>query len=85
MKTICRQLNIKEFPFEIKDSNNNVIYYEDSNGYWYKQEYDSSNNVIYFENSNELIIDNRPKHVELTLEEIAEKFNINVNDLKIKK
>ena len=127
MKTICQQLNIKEFPFVIKDSNNNEIYYEDSDGYWYKQEYDSNNNVIYFENSNGywwkkkwnlnnkevycedskgywskkeynsnnniiyfensegLVRDNRPKQVELTLEEIAKKFNISVNDLKIKK
>ena len=35
MKTIAQQLNIKEFPFEIKDENGNVIYY------------DSNNNVIY--------------------------------------
>ena len=127
MKTICQQLNIKKFPFKIKDSNNNRIYYENSNGFWdkreydsnnnriycensngywdkrefdlnnnqiyyensnglwIKREYDSNNNRIYFENSNGLIIDNRSKQVELTLEEIAEKFNINVNDLKIKK
>ena len=33
------------------DSNNNRIYYEDSNGYWHKHEYDANNNVIYHENS----------------------------------
>jgi len=33
------------------DSNNNRIYYEDSNGYWIKYEYDSNNNEIYDENS----------------------------------
>ena len=85
MKTICQQLNIKDFPFVINDSNNNRIYYENYNGFWCKQEYDSNNNRIYYENSEGSIIDNRPKQVELTLEEIAKKFNINVNDLKIKK
>jgi hypothetical protein len=34
------------------DSNNNVIYYEYSNGYWVKQEFDSNNNLIYREYSN---------------------------------
>ena len=105
MKTIAQQLNITDFPFTVKDRNNNEIYYEnskgywykseydqnnnriyyeDSNGYWYKSEYDQNNNRIYSENSNGEIIDNRPK-IELTLDEIAKKFNINVKDLKIKK
>ena len=43
------------------DSNNNQIYYEDSYGYWFKQEYDVNGKVIYFEDSNGYIIDNRPK------------------------
>ena len=33
-------------------SNGNVIYYEDSDGFWEKKEYDSNNNKIYYENSN---------------------------------
>ena len=49
--TIAQQLNVKEFPFEIKDSQGNLIYHEDSNGYWSKREYDSQGNIIYFENS----------------------------------
>ncbi len=49
--TIAKQLKIKEFPFRIKDSNGNQIYYENSNGYWVKSEYDSDGNKIYFENS----------------------------------
>jgi hypothetical protein len=61
MKTIAQQLNVKEFPFQIKDSKGNVIYYEDSEGYWSKGEYDSNGNVIYFENSNGYIDDRRPK------------------------
>jgi hypothetical protein len=61
MKTIAQQLNVKEFPFEIKDSQGNEIYFEDSEGYWWKTEYDSQGKQIYFENSSGCIIDNRPK------------------------
>jgi len=49
MKTIAQQLNVKTFPFEIKDKNGNQIYYEHSNGHWTKQEFDSNSNVIYLE------------------------------------
>ena len=52
MKTVAQQLNVTEFPFEIKDKNGNVIYYENSTGFWYKNEYDSNGNQIYCENSN---------------------------------
>jgi hypothetical protein len=52
MKTIAQQLNVKEFPFKIKNSQGNQIYYEESNGYWYKREYDSQGNQIYYEESN---------------------------------
>jgi uncharacterized membrane protein len=51
MKTIAQQLNIKEFPFEIKDKNGKVIYFENSHGYWVKSEYDSNGNQIYSETS----------------------------------
>ena len=105
MKTIAQQLNIKEFPFEIKDSHGNMVYWERSTGGWEKWEYDSSNmvywenstggwekweydsnsNMVYWENSDGRIIDNRPKKVELTMDEIADKFGINVSQLKIKK
>ena len=51
MKTIAQELKIKDFPFEIKDSKNNEIYYENSYGYWAKREYDKNNNEIYYENS----------------------------------
>jgi len=54
MKTIAQQLNVTEFPFEIKDKKGNRIYYETSGGYWSKREYDSSGNQIYYENSNGL-------------------------------
>jgi hypothetical protein len=123
-KTIAQQLNVKEFPFVIKDSNGNVIYYEnsdefwakreydsngnviyfedsdefwakreydskgnkiyfeDSDGYWAKREYDSNGNEIYFENSDGNVVDNRPKEIELTLDEIANKLGVDVSKLK---
>ena len=54
MKTIAQQLNIKDFPFEIKDKNGNQIYCENSKGHWCKWEYDSNGKEIYYENSNGL-------------------------------
>ncbi len=41
------------------NANGNLIYYENSNGFWYKKEYDANDNQIYYENSNGVIIDNR--------------------------
>ncbi len=51
MKTIAQQLNVTEFPFEIKDKSGKVLYFERSDGYWWKYEYDSNGNEIYFERS----------------------------------
>ena len=51
MSTIAQQLNVQEFPFEIKDSKGRKIYFEDSNKSWSKYEYDSQDHVIRFENS----------------------------------
>ena len=146
MKTIAEQLNVKEFPFVIRDKNGNGIYWEFYNKYWVKNEYDDQGNQIYWENSNgswlkaeyddqgnqiywensngswfkkeyddksNLISykdsnDNWGKHIydlndneiyfetgigvvfdkrvtELTLDQIAEKFGIEVSQLKIKK
>ena len=51
MKTIAQQLNIKDFPFKIKDKNGNCIYLENSVG-WCKSEYDSNGNETYCEDSN---------------------------------
>ena len=48
--TIAQQLKIKQFPFEIKDSEGNLIYFENSSGDWAKSEYDSKGNRIYWEN-----------------------------------
>ena len=49
--TIAKQLKIKEFPFKIKDSEGNRIYFENSDGYWSKREWDSKSNLIYSEDS----------------------------------
>jgi hypothetical protein len=52
MQTIAQQLKVKDFPFKIKDRNNNEIYFENSDGDWIKREYDKNNNEIYWETSN---------------------------------
>ena len=67
------------------DSNGNMIYYEDSTGDWTKRELDPSGKEIYREKSKGVIRDNRPKVIELTLEDIANKFGTNVSNIKIKK
>ena len=103
MKTIAQQLNVKDFPFIIKDKNGDQTYCEYSSGYWFKQEYDKNGNTTYYENStgawnkyeydkngnqtysedsNGLIKDNRS--TELTLQEIAAKFGVDVKNLRIK-
>ena len=55
---------------EIKDKNDNLIYYEGSDGYWSKSEYDSQGNEIYYEDSKGEIEDNRPKPCEGKVVEI---------------
>jgi len=50
--TIAQQIKVTEFPFRIKDSKGNEIYFEDSNKFWTQSEYDSNNNEIYYETSN---------------------------------
>ena len=51
MKTIAQQLNIKQFPFFIKDKNGNELYYEDSDVSWVKRQYDEESNRVYYEDS----------------------------------
>jgi hypothetical protein len=59
-----------------------LIYYEDSNGYWYKREFDEQENEVYYEDSNRLIIDNRPKVKELTVKDIEELLGYSVKVVK---
>lgn len=74
MQTIAQQLNIKEFPFEIRDKDGKILYYEDSDGDWYKREFDSKGNEKYYENARGRIIDNRPKCDDKTIEEQPRKW-----------
>jgi hypothetical protein len=64
--------------------NGNIIYSEDSNGYWIKREYDQNGKLIYIENSNGTIVDKRPKIIELSLQEVADKLGLNVENIRIK-
>ncbi len=41
------------------DTRGNLIYYEDSDGFWSKYEYNSEGNRIYYENSIGIIEDDR--------------------------
>lgn len=65
------------------DENSNKIYYKNSDGCWWESKYDESGKEIYYKDSTgyEWIA---PK-VELTLDEIADKFGIDIKQLKIKK
>ena len=61
----------------IKDNSGNLIYWENSNGYWVKYEYDSQGDQIYCEDSDGLIKDSRPKSCENKVVEIdGEKFKL---------
>ena len=67
------------------DADGKDIRYENSEGVWTKREYYATNGKeIYYENSLGVIRDNRPKTVEVTLEEIAKKMGIKVEQLRIK-
>jgi hypothetical protein len=50
-QTIAQFLNVKDFPFEIKDKKGHLIYREDSSGYWINRQYDIKGNEIYREDS----------------------------------
>ena len=66
------------------DAQSNEIYYEASDGTWSKREYAAHGREIYYETSDGYIEDNRPKIVELTLQQIADKLGIDVTQLRIK-
>ena len=55
---------------EISDKNGNLIYYEDSTGFWTKREYDSQGILIYYADSEGDVQDNRPKPYEGKIVEI---------------
>jgi len=43
----------------VYNTNGKLIYFEDSNGDWYKYKYDTNGNEIYYEDSDGEIIDRR--------------------------
>ncbi len=53
MKTIAQLLkhDFKKGSLRLYDSNGNIIYFEESYGFWSKREYDTNGNEIYYENS----------------------------------
>jgi hypothetical protein len=51
LKPHAKQLSITDFPFIVKDRYSNEIYWENSDGYWFRREYDANGNEIYWENS----------------------------------
>jgi hypothetical protein len=67
-----------------RDQDGKEIYYENSDGFWAKHEYDQNGKLIYSENPNGTITDERPKIIELTLQEVADKLDMNVKNLRIK-
>jgi len=60
MKTIAQQLNIKTFPFIVKDDDDKEIYRETSTGYWVKREW-ADGKVIRWKDSDGRINNYRPK------------------------
>lgn len=81
-QTIAQFLNVKDFPFEIKNKNGKLIYIENSEGYWVKRRYDDQGNEIYFENSKGYWYKSKPI-IELTLEDIAKMKGVDVDQIRI--
>ena len=53
LSEIYNELGIAfSFPIQIKNSNGNETYYENSNGFWNKRERDAKGNETYYEDSN---------------------------------
>jgi len=65
------------------DDNGNRISYKDSDGNSYESTYDEQGNILTKIVNGKLTIDNRK--TELTMQDIADKFNIDIDKLKIKK
>jgi len=41
-----------EYPIKLTDENDNVVYYEDSNGFWFRNVYNDFNQITFHEDSN---------------------------------
>ena len=49
-QTISQQLNIKDFPFFVKDKNDRTTYFETNDGYWFIAMFDKNDTLSYYEN-----------------------------------
>ena len=65
------------------DKNGNKLSYKNSDGNSYESTYDENGHILTEIVNGKLIIDNRK--TELTMQDIADKFNIDIDKLKIKK
>ena len=59
MKSIADIIHNNKFHLCILDLNGELIYFENSLGYWFKQIFDENGNILYSENSDGDIEDNR--------------------------
>lgn len=59
MKTIAQIIHHKSFTLRIHDDAGNLIFYEYSNGDWYRCQYDPNGTEIYYDNSAGYVVDNR--------------------------
>ena len=50
MKTIAQIIHQNNFPLELRDLNDSMIYYENGSRHWYKCRYDSDGKEVYYEN-----------------------------------
>ena len=82
---------------EIKDKNGKLIYFEDSDGYWYKREFDSKGNCTYYEDSrgfwikweynsqgNEIYFENSNGEIEDNRPKSCEDKEIEIDGVKYK-
>ena len=56
--------------------------YKDSDGYSYEYTYDEKGNVLTHTRNGKLIFDNRQKVIEVTLEDLEEKYGCKVKVVK---
>ncbi len=52
MQTFAQELGITEFPYQLFDKNEHLVYDESSNGCWFKKVFDNEGNQIHYSSSN---------------------------------
>lgn len=73
-----------KYEYKTFGNESKLSYYEEYKGYWVKREYDSEGKLIYIEDSTGVKLDDRPKVIEVTLADIAQKLGVDVKLLRIK-